>query len=319
MIDVRFVRGLLLLLAGLGMAGCGVPSQIPEIDRAGLTSERSWLPEGPPRAVVLALHGFNDYSRAFEEFGAVASAAGFAVHAFDQRGFGANADAGFWPGQAVLTSEVERRIAELRRHHPGTPLFLLGESMGAAVAIATLVREEPPDVDGVILSAPAVWGGDQMSDFYRASLWLAARVVPDLRLTGKGLERQASDNIEMLRALGSDPLVIKGTRVAAIGGLVELMDLAYGEAARLDAPLLILGGERDEIVPPQVFIALIERVAATPCTAIIYPEGWHLLLRDHQRALVYDDVLAWIDGASPPSGLARPCGAEITQDAAWQR
>ena len=32
---------------------------------------RAWLPEdGAPRAVVLALHGFNDYSKAFEAAGA---------------------------------------------------------------------------------------------------------------------------------------------------------------------------------------------------------------------------------------------------------
>ena len=43
----------------------------------------------------------------------------------------------------------------------------------------------------------------------------------------------ASDNIEMLRALGADPLFIKATRVDAIAGLVELMDIA---AASVDEP-----------------------------------------------------------------------------------
>lgn len=32
---------------------------------------RSWLPEGRPRAVVLAIHGFNDHANAFAHPGAI--------------------------------------------------------------------------------------------------------------------------------------------------------------------------------------------------------------------------------------------------------
>src|SRR3546814_14828012 len=58
----------------------------------------------------------------------------------------------------------------------------------------------------------------------RAALWLSARLFPSARLSGRGLGIQASDNIEMLRALGRDPLFIKETRVDAIHGVVNLMD-----------------------------------------------------------------------------------------------
>ena len=109
--------------------------------------------------------------------------------------------------------------------------------------------------DGIILSAPAVWGGDQLNGFYRATLWVMVRVVPGLELTGRGLKVMASDNIEMLRALGADPLFIKATRVDAIAGLVELMDIAAASVDSLDGPLLVLGGARDEIVPPGAHLA----------------------------------------------------------------
>jgi alpha-beta hydrolase superfamily lysophospholipase len=165
------------------------------------------------------------------------------------------------------------------------------------------------DADGVILTAPAVWGGEQLNPFYRATLWLVARVAPGLRLSGRSLGVMASDNLEALRGLSADPLFIKETRVDAIAGLVELMDTAYAAAGSLSGPLLILVGERDEIVPPESQLAMIERVRATPCTRIAYPEGWHLLLRDLQRRVVWQDILAWIDGAPLPSAaLAGRCG-----------
>jgi acylglycerol lipase len=145
-------------------------------------------------------------------------------------------------------------------------------------------------------------------------LWLASHLAPGATLTGRGLEIQASDNIEMLRGLGADPLVIKGTRIAAIAGLVRLMDRAYAKAPSLPGPLLVLGGARDEIVPPAAHQATLERLTAQDCVQVVYPEGYHMLLRDLQRQVVWDDILAWIDGIEAlPSGLAAGCGGEVTQ------
>jgi acylglycerol lipase len=128
----------------------------------------------------------------------------------------------------------------------------------------------------------------------------------------------ASDNLDVLRALSADPLFIKETRVDAIAGLVELMDTAYAAAADLSGPVLVLVGERDEIVPPDSQIAMIERVRATPCVRVVYPEGWHLLLRDLQRQVVWEDILAWVDGAPLPSGQAGTCDDALATLAAAQ-
>src|SRR5919199_2038019 len=57
---------------------------------------RRWLPEGAPKAVVLALHGFNDYSNGFAAPGPEWAAEGIATYAYDQRGFGAAPQRGQW-------------------------------------------------------------------------------------------------------------------------------------------------------------------------------------------------------------------------------
>src|SRR3546814_14557070 len=83
----------------------------------------------------------------------------------------------------------------------------------------------------------------------RASLWLGARLFPWARFSGQGLGIRASDNNEMLRALGRDPLFINRTRVGAIDGLVDLMDAALAAAPQIEAATLMLYGEKDQVVP----------------------------------------------------------------------
>ena len=302
-------RRIALALVALGMVACSTlpppDGDPPEVPR------REWLTEAPPRAVILGVHGFNDYSNAFDQFGAYAAARGVAVHAYDQPGFGANPDAGLWPGIPALVASLVRERRRLEALYPGRSVYLLGESMGAAVLIAAVAQHAPLDAAGMIMTAPAVWGGDELNPFYRATLWLVAHVAPGLKLTGEGLGVMASDNIEALRALGADPLFIKETRVDAIAGLVGLMDLALAEAPAVPGPLLVLGGARDEVVPPHAHGTMLALLTADPCTEVVYPAGWHLLLRDLQRQVVWDDILAWIDGAALPSGLAGFCGEDV--------
>jgi hypothetical protein len=40
------------------------------------------------------------------------------------------------------------------------------------------------------------------------------------------------------------------------------------------------------------------------------------LLRDLQRRVVWQDILAWIDGEPLPSGRGEPCGGDVTPVAA---
>ncbi|OAN52425.1 alpha/beta hydrolase [Paramagnetospirillum marisnigri] len=267
---------------------------------------RAWLPDAEPRAVVLALHGMNDYSNAFEEPGKALAARGLAVYAYDQRGFGRGPHPGQWSGAETMAADLNACADLLAARHPGRRLFVLGESMGGAVALVAVANQPSPAIAGLILSAPAVWGRSTMGPLQRGLLWLANAVVPGLTLTGRGLGIQASDNIEMLRALGRDPLVIKETRVDAIHGLVDLMDQAQQAAERVGLPLLVLYGDKDQVIPPAPTWAAIRRLPELGRSqrVALYADGWHMLLRDLQAAVVLGDIAAWVDnpGQSLPSG-----------------
>ena len=273
---------------------------------------RRWVSKGtrPPRAVIIGLHGFNDYLNTFDAAGRWWADRGMTTYAFDQRGFGAALEPGFWPGQERLVADLESVVSAVRDQHPGTPIFLHGNSMGGAVVLLALATHDRGSslatVAGASLTAPAVWGGAAMNPFYRLSVWIAAHTVPARRVTGRGLGVLPSDNIEMLRALGRDPLVIKETRIDSLYGLVGLMGAAQRAAAEVRAPLLVLYGAKDGIIPRRPTARIASRL--TPSTRFaVYAAGYHMLLRDLQAQVVWRDVAAWIADATAPL----PSGAEV--------
>ena len=264
---------------------------------------RAWLPEGAPKAVVLALHGMNDSRDAFEYPAPAFAAAGLAVFAPDQRGFGATASRGFWPGAEGLVGDARAMAALLRARYPGVKLFLMGESMGAAVLMVAATSPAPPPADGYVLIAPAVWGRAKMNIFLRATLWTAANTVPGLSLTGRGIVKiTASDNREALIRLSRDPLTLHATRVDAIHGLVNLMDAALAAAPGFHARALFMYGGHDQLVPPRATEATWKALPFGPVRAF-YPRGYHLMLRDKERGVPIGDIIDWIL-RSDWSGLA---------------
>ncbi len=262
---------------------------------------RIWATEGAPRAAIAALHGFNDYAQAFEDAGRAFAKHGIITYAIDQRGFGRAPGFGIWAGTDTMINDLSALAEQVQARHPGVPLYLLGDSMGGAVVMSALARGVAPRPAGAVLVAPAVWGRKALGPIKSAGLWLSAHTVPWFRATAEGLGVTPSDNREMLRRLGRDPLIIKATRIDAIWGLVNLMDEAQAAASRIGVPVLLLYGTRDEVIPPAPIHAAIASLTSRGGARVaVYPSGYHMLLRDLQAATPIRDIAGWVINPAAP-------------------
>ena len=274
---------------------------------------RKWMPsDQSPKAVLLAVHGFNDYSNYFKAPGQFfAKNFGFASYAIDQRGFGAAPpELGVWAGAETYADDLKSAAIALKKEHPDLPLYILGASMGGGILMVAMTDPDMPDVDGIILSAPAVWARVTMPWYQRLALWIGAHTFPEMTLSGRGLNIKPSDNIPMLVELGKDPLIIKETRIGTIHGLVNLMDLALQRSSQLDAPALILYGENDEVIPKKPTVLMLDKLpdgSKDKRRIALYEKGFHMLLRDLQRETVWQDIGVWMKDRSArlPSGADR--------------
>jgi acylglycerol lipase len=270
---------------------------------------QAWLPQGTPRAVLLGLHGFGDYSiNAFDLPAPLFTARGIAIYAYDQRGFGAAPHRGLWPGSSTLAADATAVTRLLRARHPGVPVFLMGESMGAAILLVAGASADPPLVAGYVLLAPGVRGRATMSRFSRAALEVAARAIPAVGFRGSAPGFAPTDNEEAMQRWALDPLTVKEFRVDVVYGLVNLMDDARAAAPYFKGNALVLYGGQDLIVPEGPMLQFLRVFPGDGSHRLaFYPQGHHLLLRDQERASVAGDIVAWL--ADPDAPL--PSGADI--------
>lgn len=325
------------------LAGCAPATQIagaPDTNFSGPTLEADalvsfdgvrlpmtvWHAVGPdgapvrPWAVIVALHGMNDYAEAFTLAAPAWAKAGITTYAYDQRGFGRGPRKGIWGGEALMVEDLRTAAALVRAAHPGAVLAVVGESMGGAVAISAFASDRPPTADRLVLIAPAVWGWSTQGLPNRLALWSMAHLVPTHQLAPPNwLTRRirSTDNIEHLRKMSRDKHLIFRTRIDAMYGLVDLMQHGQDGLGRIRTPTLYQYGANDDIIPKSAAFRAASKLKLTDQSAY-YARGFHMLTRDLAGLVVCADVVAFLrDARAPlPSGAPPVPHASIEQRAA---
>ncbi len=267
---------------------------------------QEWDATGEPWAVIVGLHGMNDYSNAFHLAAPWWAAQGVTTYAYDQRGFGRSPGRGVWAGDELMEEDLRTVASLVRGKHPNALLVIAGESMGGAVAAEALASDRPPVADRLVLLSPAVWGWKEQPLPNRTLLWLAANFTaskvytPPRWLTDKV---SPTDNRDELIAMGRDPLMVWGSRSDTLYGLVTMMGRASDAVGKAQVPTIYLYGAHDQIIPKAAAVKAAAQLKP-PQRSAWYAKGWHLLTRDHQGPVVWADILAFIrDPAGPlPSG-----------------
>jgi alpha-beta hydrolase superfamily lysophospholipase len=94
-------------------------------------------------------------------------------------------------------------------------------------------------------------------------------------------------------------------------GLTNLMEAALLSSSRLSVPTLILYGEKDEIIPHDPTCVMLERLPEQSTTRfVLYPDGYHMLMRDLQAEVVLRDVVAWVNNQN----VSLPSGNSVTKN-----
>jgi alpha-beta hydrolase superfamily lysophospholipase len=258
-----------------------------------------WRPGGPPRAVVVIVHGASEHSGRYVHVAARLLADGYAVYALDHRGHGRS------DGPRALIDRLDRAVADLdqlvakARAEEGVPVFMLAHSMGGTVAIRYAELHEDK-LAGLILSGPLAALEAAPAPMRLAGRILAA-VAPTLPLIAIDSSLVSRDP-DVVRDYQTDPLVHHGRLPArTVAELAAAIDRFPDAAPEITIPTLIVYGSADRLCPPAGSVMLGERIGATDKQVKAYPGLYHEILNEPEREAVLADIRAWLTERVPVS------------------
>jgi alpha-beta hydrolase superfamily lysophospholipase len=263
---------------------------------------QAWLPDGDVSAVVVIAHGAGEHSGRYVHVAQRLTSEGYAVYAIEHRGHGRS------QGPRALIDRLDNAVADLDKlvvqasvEQPGAPVFLLGHSMGATIALSYALAHQQR-LAGLVLSGPLA-----ALDPAPAPLRLTARALSVLapRTPLIGIDASlVSRDAAVVEDYRRDPLVYHGKlparTVVELAGAIDSFPNAVGA---ITVPVLIMYGTDDGLCPPRGSVMLSQRIGSTDRTLVDYAGLYHEILNEPEREQVLGDLCQWLASRVPQGSL----------------
>ena len=256
---------------------------------------QNWLPEIPPRAILLIVHGLNEHSGRYKHMAAYFTGKGYGVYGMDLVGHGKSSGTrSFAKDFPAFINPILSYLDMIKETHPGKPVFLIGHSMGGLIGAYFLI-DHHGKVSGAVLSGPLVMVPEYVSDFTIRIGKFISKILPKFRLIGidkSGISRDP----EVVKAYINDPLVYNGKFTARISSVInEGIDYVADHGSKITSPLLILHGGDDRICDPAWSTYLHNLISSQQNKLIIYDDLYHEVYNEPEQESVFNDVLNWLE------------------------
>lgn len=270
----------------------------------------SWIdPKVKPWAVLLCLHGLSLHGQNYEAFGKRMAAIGVPTYAIDIRGFGS------WQNtKDKRTTQVDFKSAlddvhlallSLRAAHPETPIVLVGESMGGALALQAAAANQPI-VDGLICSVPAAKRTNQKMNTARVAVGMVTSPNRKLNAGPSVVHAAATHNPELAAMWTTDEMTRMKLSAKELMAFALFTSKNSARAKEItDIPVLLLQGSQDRLIKPEGTMELMGKLG-TPKKMLHVLNQEHLILEYHQfDDQLIDFVSGWLQRNAVPTALTR--------------
>jgi alpha-beta hydrolase superfamily lysophospholipase len=249
-------------------------------------------PPADPVGLILVTHGVAEHAGRYPHVAEVLAGLGLRVVIPDHRGHGRS------DGKRLLArdmSEFTTDLETLRKLEvvDGRPTYLLGHSMGGQIALDYALDHQDV-LAALVLSAPAVLPGDDISPLLMKVAKVLGKVVPGLpgqKLSSASISRDPA----VVKAYDDDPLNFRGALPAGIGGaMLRTMDSFPSRLPSLKLPLLVLSGTGDTIVNPEGARLVVRLAGSSDKTLKEYDGLYHEVFNEPEKELVLGDLADWL-------------------------
>ena len=268
-----------------------------------------WIPEGynePPGGIIVFVHGLTLHGKKYDLAGKAFASGNYYAVSFDMRGFGrcyVDPDNKFHKKRIDYEGSYQDMVELVklaRKKYPGVKLILVGESLGATPCLR-LASQRPEDVDGIILSGPAVTVNPVMLVHPQSVFAGAWGLVIDPHFNvdlGFFMRKLVSQDTRIVSELENDPLIRKKMTILDLlrTDAYVKKNVKFARKLKPEIPLLILQGSKDRCVVPRRVTKLLGSVSSDDQTLRWMQHLSHLLLETkYINSDTVSAIASWID------------------------
>jgi len=246
-----------------------------------------------PKAVLLIVHGFGEYSGRYGSMAEYFNSRGIAVVAYDLRGHGlSEGKRGLLLDWTEFREDLKAVENEAVRRYPTLPLFILGHSLGGTMSLDYILSAEHSP-RGAIISAPAL-GKPGISPILLGVAKILSFVLPRLTLSAALDSDSISRDPEECRKYREDPLIHDKASMKMSSELSSVQKRIFSSAAEMQCPLLLTYGGQDQIAPLDPIESFLTSAGSEDKELKIFEGAYHELHNDIIRMDVYKLYAGWI-------------------------
>lgn len=253
----------------------------PKIDA---TPIMCWIDDGSKvKAAIVCVHGLGLHKGTYSQFGERMAKTGYAVYAMDVRGFGTFLE---MPGERRCDfprclDDVYSALHMVHKAHPNVPVFLVGESMGGAIALR-VTAEHPDLVDGLISSVPAAERYGQTSSSIKVGMHLLASPNKEMDVTDVVVKRSTQKE-DLREAWLKDPLARFSLTPVELVQFQHFMVANEQSAKKITkTPVLMLQGTSDKLVRHDANENIVKHIPSPDSQLVFVDSAEHLILEEGQ-------------------------------------
>ena len=250
-------------------------------------------PGQPLRGVVIVVHGLGEHAGRYDHVARRLNHWGFAVRGYDQYGHGeSGGPRGGLTSDARLLDDLTDIVDSTRlRMKKGTPLILLGHSMGGLVA-ALYVAKAIRNVDALVLSSPALDPG--LNAFQKFLLGILPKIAPNLRV-GNGLNVSLiSHDPAVVEDYRNDHLIHDRISVRLGRFIADAGVEVRAAAAAWKVPTLLLYAGADALVNPKGSREFSASASSAVVTTRCFDALYHEIFNELDAEPVFAELKAWL-------------------------
>jgi acylglycerol lipase len=257
-----------------------------------------WLPESPPRAILLVIHGVNEHSGRYQHLAKFFTERGYAAYGLDLIGHGKSSGTrSFAKDLPAFIDPILNYLNMIKEWQPGLPVYLVGHSMGGLIG-ANILIDHQDIVQGAVLSGPLTLIPEYVSEFTIKTGKFLSSIMPKMRLLALDSEGLSRDKA-VVQAYRDDPLVYNGKMTARISNVMnDGIARITADGSKIRLPILLLHGSDDSLCDPECSIYLHNLISSDQNQLIIYDGFFHEVYNEPEQETVFNDVLNWLDGLS---------------------